>query len=290
MGRKNKVFGLKGQKEMIDSLNGLFANFVNRETQAVIDKGLELGRYAGNGFGSPEEVDDPLGELLRDGARFLIGSAIKCELEEFLGQFEDRHLEDGRAAVVRNGYHPQREVQTGIGSVTVQIPKVRSRDGCAVAFRSALVPPYVRKTATLEAALPWLYLKGAFHRGDGSGAGSACGARGQGAVASYGVAAQAQVGRAVRYLAEEGSWRMQVGLRVGRRHIQQHKGRQSPVVRARDNRGERTGRKAFSSHRRRDQGIEAELARGVDGTAGAWDEQTPEACHRGRGAWVLARA
>ena len=160
MGRKNKVFGLKGQKEMIDSLNGLFANFVNRETQAVIDKGLELGRYAGNGFGSPEEVDDPLGELLRDGARFLIGSAIKCELEEFLGQFEDRHLEDGRAAVVRNGYHPQREVQTGIGSVTVQIPKVRSRDGCAVAFRSALVPPYVRKTATLEAALPWLYLKG----------------------------------------------------------------------------------------------------------------------------------
>ena len=61
MGRKNKVFGLKGQKEMIDSLNGLFANFVNRETQAVIDKGLELGRYAGNGFGSPEEVDDPLG-------------------------------------------------------------------------------------------------------------------------------------------------------------------------------------------------------------------------------------
>ena len=149
MGRKNKVFDPKGQKEMIDSLNGLFADFVNRETQAVIDKGLELGRYAGNRFGSPEEVADPLGELLRDGARFLIGSAIKCELEEFLGQFEDRRLGDGRAAVVRNGYHPQREVQTGIGSVTVQVPKVRSRDGCAVAFRSALVPPYVRKRCFL---------------------------------------------------------------------------------------------------------------------------------------------
>ena len=81
--------------------------------------------------------------------------------------------------MVRNGYHPQREVQTGIGSVTVQIPKVRSRDGVPVAFRSALVPPYVRKTATLE-ALAVALSKGAFHRGDGSGAGSACGGRGKG--------------------------------------------------------------------------------------------------------------
>jgi transposase-like protein len=62
--------------------------------------------------------------------------------------------------VVRNGYQPAREIQTGIGPVTVQVPKVRSRDGEAVSFQSALVPPYVRKTASLEAALPWLYLKG----------------------------------------------------------------------------------------------------------------------------------
>jgi transposase-like protein len=64
------------------------------------------------------------------------------------------------ASDVRHGYQPQREIQTGIGPVTVQVPKVRSRDGKPVSFHSALVPPYVRKSASLEAALPWLYLKG----------------------------------------------------------------------------------------------------------------------------------
>ena len=62
--------------------------------------------------------------------------------------------------MVRNGYLPKREILTGIGPVSVRIPKVRSKDGEALTFRSALVPPYVRKTRSLEAALPWLYLKG----------------------------------------------------------------------------------------------------------------------------------
>ena len=65
-----------------------------------------------------------------------------------------------KAAVVRNGYLPERAIQTGIGPVTVKIPKVRSRTGKAVTFQSALVPPYIRKVRALEAALPWLYLKG----------------------------------------------------------------------------------------------------------------------------------
>ncbi len=85
---------------------------------------------------------------------------MEAELAEYLDSFQDRRLEDGRAAVVRNGHHPERELQTGIGPVTVKVPKVRSRDGNPVTFRSALVPPYVRKTRSLEAALPWLYLKG----------------------------------------------------------------------------------------------------------------------------------
>ena len=63
-------------------------------------------------------------------------------------------------AWVRNGYLPAREIQTGLGPVTVRIPKVRAKTGEPVTFRSALVPPYVRKTKSLEAALPWLYLKG----------------------------------------------------------------------------------------------------------------------------------
>jgi hypothetical protein len=55
--------------------------------------------------------------------------------------------------VVRNGYQPERDIQTGVGPVTVKVPKVRSRDGEPVSFHSALVPPYVRKSASLEAAL-----------------------------------------------------------------------------------------------------------------------------------------
>lgn len=103
---------------------------------------------------------DPLNELLRQGARQLIHQAVEAELQALLADHGDRRTADGKAAVVRNGYLPERDIQTGIGPVTVRIPKVRSKTGEAVTFRSALVPPYVRKTQSLEAALPWLYLKG----------------------------------------------------------------------------------------------------------------------------------
>src|SRR5690606_2832816 len=81
---------------------------------------------------------DPLTELLRQGARQLIQQAVEAELGEFLKGFQDRLLDNGRAAVVRNGYQPEREIQTGIGPVTVKIPKVRAKDGTPVTFRSAL--------------------------------------------------------------------------------------------------------------------------------------------------------
>jgi transposase-like protein len=103
---------------------------------------------------------DELTELIRDGARKLIGEALESEVSELLSSFSGRRDALGRAAVVRNGYQPERAIQTGVGPVTVKVPKVRSRDGNPVSFRSALVPPYVRKSASLEAALPWLYLKG----------------------------------------------------------------------------------------------------------------------------------
>lgn len=103
---------------------------------------------------------DPLTELLRSGARQLLEQAIEAEVQVLLAAHSNRTLEDGRAGVVRNGHLPEREIQTGIGPVTVQIPKVRAKTGEPVTFRSALVPPYVRKTQSLEAALPWLYLNG----------------------------------------------------------------------------------------------------------------------------------
>ena len=111
-------------------------------------------------FAGRDVIFDPLTDLLRSGAQQLIHQAVEAELEELLGQYSDRRTGDGHAGVVRNGHLPERDLQTGLGPVTVRIPKVRSITGEPVTFRSALVPPYVRKTRSLEAALPWLYLKG----------------------------------------------------------------------------------------------------------------------------------
>ncbi len=110
-------------------------------------------------FNNKESVPDVLNALLREGAQQLIHRAVESELSEYLSQHQ-HFTADGRIAVVLNGYLPKREILTGIGPVSVRIPKVRSRDGEPLTFRSALVPPYVRKTRSLEAALPWLYLKG----------------------------------------------------------------------------------------------------------------------------------
>ncbi len=111
-------------------------------------------------FSGRDTVCDPLSDLLRSGARKLLQAAVEAELEAFLAGFKDQKTPEGHAAVVRNGHHPERAIQTGIGPVKVQIPKVRSKTGQPVTFRSALVPPYVRKAKKVEAALPWLYLKG----------------------------------------------------------------------------------------------------------------------------------
>ena len=107
-----------------------------------------------------EAILDPLTELLREGAQRLIQQAVGVELEALLAEHGGRRTEAGTAGIVRNGFLPERELQTGVGPVTVRIPKVRAKTGEPVTFRSALVPPYVRKTKSLEAAVPWLYLKG----------------------------------------------------------------------------------------------------------------------------------
>ncbi len=98
--------------------------------------------------------------MLREGAQRLIAEALQAEFEQFLSQFAGRRDKLGRAAVVRNGFHPQRELLTGLGSVGVRVPKARSRTGAATVFRSSLVPPYTRRTNPLDAALPRLYLRG----------------------------------------------------------------------------------------------------------------------------------
>ena len=111
-------------------------------------------------FKDRETIIDPLSEMLKAGAKQLIHQAVEAELAELLSEHAHRKTGDGRSTVVRNGYQPERDILTGIGSVPVRIPKVRSKDGAPVTFHSALVLPYVRKTRSIESALPWLYLKG----------------------------------------------------------------------------------------------------------------------------------
>lgn len=103
---------------------------------------------------------DPLTEVLRQGAKELIRKAVEAELSEMLSAYSDIRLLDGRPAVVRNGYLPARELQTGIGEIEVQVPKVRDRSGSGIHFNSQLLPPYLRRTRSMEELIPWLYLKG----------------------------------------------------------------------------------------------------------------------------------
>lgn len=104
---------------------------------------------------------DALTELLRTSARQIIAEAVESELEYFLQEFKEV-LSDGKRRVVRNGYLPEREIMTGIGKVNVQVPRVRDRSDKEekIQFRSSLIPPYLRRTATLDEVLPLLYLKG----------------------------------------------------------------------------------------------------------------------------------
>jgi len=98
--------------------------------------------------------------MLQERAQRLVAEAVQVEFEEFLARFAGQRAEDGRAAVVRNGFQPERAVLTGIGPVGVRVPKARSRTEAPAVFRSHLVPPYVRRAKSLDTALPWLYLHG----------------------------------------------------------------------------------------------------------------------------------
>jgi putative transposase len=115
-------------------------------------------------FPRPDAIDDPLTAVLRSGARRLLVQAIEAEAEAFLAEMADRRLVDGRARVVRHGHGPERTIQTGIGPVEVRRPKVRDRapagSGDRVRFTSRILPRWARRTKSLEALLPVLYLRG----------------------------------------------------------------------------------------------------------------------------------
>jgi len=113
----------------------------------------------------PDEVDDPLTAILRSGARRLLAQAVEAEAEAFLATMKGVRLPDGRDRVVRHGHAPERVVQTGIGPVAVRRAKLRDRGageggGERIRFTSAILPRWARRTRSLDALLPILYLRG----------------------------------------------------------------------------------------------------------------------------------
>jgi transposase-like protein len=110
-----------------------------------------------------DEIDDPLTEILRAGARRLIAQAVEAEFETFLASNAGLVLPDGRQRVVRHGHDPMRAIQTGIGPVEVEKPKARDRgaaEGARIRFTSNILPKWARRTKRLDALLPVLYLRG----------------------------------------------------------------------------------------------------------------------------------
>ena len=111
----------------------------------------------------PGTFADPLTEVLRNGARALLSQAIEAEVAVLLGCHADKLTDDGRQRLVRHGHLPEREIMTGIGPIAVRCPRVRDRVGEGserIRFSSAILPPYARRSKSLEVLIPILYLKG----------------------------------------------------------------------------------------------------------------------------------
>ncbi len=113
----------------------------------------------------PGAFDDQLTEVLRNGARALLAQAVEAEVADFLGKHADLKTVEGHRRVVRHGHLPGREVMTGIGPVAVRQPRVRDREAAAdapgrIRFTPSILPPYMRRSKSIETLLPVLYLKG----------------------------------------------------------------------------------------------------------------------------------
>jgi putative transposase len=127
------------------------------EEYAAVDQSTTLAIA-----GPTPGTQDLLTEILRDGARRLLAEAVEAEVAAWIDAHV--HLKDsaGRRQVVRNGYLPEREIQTGLGDVGVKQPRAHDRRPAdqRERFNSAILPPYLKRTKSLDELIPWLYLKG----------------------------------------------------------------------------------------------------------------------------------
>lgn len=112
----------------------------------------------------PDAIDDPLTELAREGARRMLAQVLIAEADAFVAMWKDEKLPDGRDRIVRHGHGPHRAIQTGVGPVEVRRAKVRDRGDVEaeekIRFSSAILPKWARRTKSLDALLPVLYLRG----------------------------------------------------------------------------------------------------------------------------------
>jgi transposase-like protein len=112
----------------------------------------------------PNTIDDPLTDIAREGARRMLAQVLIAEADAFVAQWKDFKLPDGRDRVVRHGHGPQRAIQTGVGPVEVRRAKVRDRGEVnaeeKIRFTSSILPKWARRTKSLDALLPLLYLRG----------------------------------------------------------------------------------------------------------------------------------
>jgi putative transposase len=114
-------------------------------------------------FRAQFDQKSPLDELVREGARRMLQSAIDAEVDAFIALHDHRRDERGRRLVVRNGSLPEREILTGAGAIPVQQGRVRDNTkdpDQRVVFTPSVLPAYLRKTEAIEELIPWLYLKG----------------------------------------------------------------------------------------------------------------------------------
>src|SRR5438270_5821583 len=112
----------------------------------------------------PDAIDDPLTELAREGARRMLAQALIAEADAFVALWKDSKLPDGRHRVVRRGHGPHRAIQSGVGPVEVRRAEARGRGEVGpeekIRFTSSILPKWARRTKTLDALLPVLYLRG----------------------------------------------------------------------------------------------------------------------------------
>lgn len=105
-------------------------------------------------------IKDSLSEFIKESAQTMLKTAIENEVQEFVQSYSDHKLDDGNTAIVRNGYLPERSIQTGIGGINISVPRVRDRSKTGINFTPTLIPKYMRRSVTIDILLPLLYLKG----------------------------------------------------------------------------------------------------------------------------------